>query len=77
MISAISIFLHNIEKALEVKNIPFIIIWSVLVISGIIAPSLIESMYILNYKYILVLVFSFVYMIVMPFCGYLGKRIKL
>ncbi len=80
MIFSISLFLRCVQKAFEKKSYVFVGLWIFISIVNLVIPALLETMYILDMNYALVLILSALYcfVVLVPFIlcrfGFLKKK---
>ena len=66
MIFSIGLFLRCLEKSLENKKYFFVVLWILVSVVCLVIPALLETMYILDINYALVLILSTLYCVITP-----------
>ncbi len=66
MIFSLGLSANHIEKTVRAKKYVFTAIWIIVALISIVAPSLLETMYIMDMSYFMILVCSGVYSAVLP-----------
>ncbi len=66
MIFSLGLSANHIEKTVRAKKYVFTAIWIIVALISIVAPSLLETMYIMDMSYFMILVCSGVYSVVLP-----------
>ena len=74
MIFSISLFLSCVQKALEKKSYIFVGLWIFVSIVNLVIPALLETMYILDMNYALVLILSALYCVITPLAFLLCRK---
>ena len=74
MIFSIALFLSHVEKAFENKRYVFVALWIIVSIISLVIPALLESMYILDMNYALVLILSALYCVITPLAFLLCRK---
>ena len=73
MIFLLGLGAKHIEKTVKAKKYVFTVIWILISLVSVVVPSVLETMYILNMNYFLILVLSGVYSAVLPVLFMLSK----
>ena len=74
MLFSITLFLHCMEKCIEKKSYVFAGLWIFISIINLVIPALLETMYILDMNYALVLILSALYCVITPLAFLLCRK---
>ncbi len=74
MIFSIALFLRCVEKSLENKKYFFVVLWILVSVVSLVVPALLETMYILDMNYALVLILSALYCVITPLAFLLCRK---